>query len=259
MRGTVAGVSLVDDRPQSRLGAWWRGRFGRTLLLEVVLLFSLLSLYRLGRYLGRDQAEAAFQHARELLSWEHTVGLGSERSIQDFLLDHQVVIRGMNRYYAMVHFPATLVFLVVTYLKAPELYARIRVIFISVTAVALVMHIAYPLAPPRMLPGFVDTIARYGPQIYSRPGVESIANQYAAMPSLHVGWALIVAYGTWHLTRRPWRWIGVVHAVLTSIAVVVTANHYWLDGIVALGLVVAAERVVAYRRQPRHAGVMVNG
>jgi hypothetical protein len=246
----------VGDHPtRSRLQAWWRGRFGQQLVAEVALLFALLTLYRLGRYLGRNQVDVAFDHARTLLSWEHTLGLGNERGLQSILLDHHAVIRFLNRYYATVHFPATVAFLVLVYVKAPDVYARIRLVFISVTAVALVVQIAWPLAPPRMMSGFVDTIARYGPAIYTRPGVESVANQYAAMPSLHVGWALIIAYGLWQLTKSPWRWVGVAHAVLTTIAVVGTANHYWLDGLVALGLVIAAVWVVAHRPEPARAEV----
>lgn len=232
----------------AQLGAWWRGRFGRRLLLEVALLFSLLTLYRLGRYLGRNNVDEAFQHARDILRWERYVGLANEERLQHVLLDHLPVIKVLNRYYAMVHFPATVAFIALVYVRSDELYRRIRFVFVSVTAVALAAQIAYPLAPPRMMAGFVDTIARYGPAIYSRPGVASVANQYAAMPSLHVGWALIVAYGLLQITRSRWRWIGVAHAVITSVAVVVTANHYWADGLVALVMVVVAVRFVDRRR-----------
>jgi len=229
------------------VSAWWNGRFGRRFILEALLLFSLLTLYRLGRYLGRNQVDVAFQHARDVLDLERRLGLDSEEGLQNVLLHHLSVIRFLNRYYAMVHFPATVAFIVYMYAKAPVLYSRIRVIFISVTAVALVMQIAFPLAPPRMMAGFVDTVARYGPAIYSRPGVGSVANQYAAMPSLHVGWALIVAYGLWQHTRTSWRWLGVAHVALTTFAVVATANHYWVDGLVALVLVVVAVRLVSTR------------
>lgn len=232
------------------IGTWWRGRFGRRLLVEFVLLFSLLTLYRLGRYLGRNQVDVAFAHARHVLDWERTLGIATERELQLSLLDNLSVIKGLNRYYAMVHFPATVAFIAFLYARAADLYPRVRNVFISVTGVALVVQILWPLAPPRMLSGYVDTIARYGPAIYSRPGVESVANQYAAMPSLHVGWALIVAYGLWQVTQRPWRWIGVAHAAVTCLAVVITANHYWLDGIVAFVLVAVAVRVVALRDEP---------
>jgi hypothetical protein len=235
------------------VGAWWRGRFGRRLLLEVALLFSLLTLYRLGRYLGRNNVEEAFEHARDILHLERHLGVLREERIQDLVLDHLPVVKLLNRYYAMVHFPATVAFIALVYIRTPELYRRIRFIFVSVTAVALATQILYPLAPPRMMSGFVDTIARYGPAIYSRPGVASVANQYAAMPSLHVGWALIVAYGVLQMTTARWRWIGVVHAVITSFAVVATANHYWLDGLIALGMVVVAVRFVDRRRRDREA------
>jgi hypothetical protein len=248
MRGGV-------HRVQAGIGSWWRGRFGRRLLVEFLLLFSLLTLYRLGRYLGRNQVDVAFAHARDILDWERAIGIDTERELQLAFLDDLSVIKAMNRYYAMVHFPATVAFIAFFYARAADLYPRIRNVFISVTGVALVMQILYPLAPPRMLSGYVDTIARYGPEIYSRPGVESVANQYAAMPSLHVGWALIIAYGMWKVTQRPWRWIGVIHAVITGFAVVVTANHYWLDGAVALVLVAVAVRVLAPRHEPSVAPV----
>jgi hypothetical protein len=239
----------VEGTPAAtRLGVWWRGRFGRRLLFEVLLLFSLLTLYRLGRVLGRDEVDVAFRHARDILDFERAIGIANEESFQDLLLDHRIAISFLNRYYAMVHFPATVAFLALVYVRTPMVYGRVRTVFISVTAVALAMHIAYPLAPPRMMAGFVDTIARYGPAIYSRPGVESVANQYAAMPSLHIGWAIIIAYGMWQLTRSRWRWIGVTHAVLTTIATVGTANHYWMDGLVVLALVVAAVYVVDRRQ-----------
>ena len=113
------------------------------------------------------------------------------------------MLKLLNRYYAMVHFPATVAFISLVYVRDPgslppdPVRVRLR------HRVALATQILYPLAPPRMMAGFVDTIARYGPAIYSRPGVASVANQYAAMPSLHVGWALIVAYGMWQMTRGP--------------------------------------------------------
>ena len=202
-QGYGPSVSAGSVQVGSHVGAWWRGRFGRRLLLEIALLFSLLTLYRLGRYLGRNNIDEAFDHARDVLRWERYVGLANEERLQDLLLDHLPVIKLLNRYYAMVHFPATVAFIALVYVRTPDLYRRIRFVFVSVTGVALATQILYPLAPPRMMAGFVDTIARYGPAIYSRPGVASVANQYAAMPSLHVGWALIVAYGMWQMTRAP--------------------------------------------------------
>jgi hypothetical protein len=234
----------------ARVGAWWRGRFGRRLLIELALLFSLLTIYRFGRYLGRNQVEVAFDHARQVLSLERGLGIDTERSLQQLMLEHLDVMRFLNRYYAMVHFPATVAFIALVYVRAEELYKRVRLQFISVTFVALVMQIAYPLAPPRMLSGFVDTVAVYGPAIYSRPGVESVANQYAAMPSLHVGWAAAVAAILILASQHRLRWLWLLYPALTLAVVVVTANHYWLDAAVALALLGVDLLVLAPAARP---------
>ena len=89
-------------------------------------------------------------------------------------------------------------------MRHPDLYRHVRNLFVIVTGLGLVMHAVYPLAPPRMLPGFIDTIARYGPSIYERSDVASVANQYATMPSMHFGWAVLVAYGAVQTGRRWW-------------------------------------------------------
>ena len=153
----------------SALESWWRGRYGRRLLVEIVVLFALLTLYRLGRYFGRDEVDDAFRHARQVLDLEHRLGIANERGLQQSLIEHVGLIKFLNNYYATVHFPATVAFLVLVYVKAPVVYQRVRFVIVSVSLVALVMHIAYPLAPPRMLSGFRRHAgAAGGPEIYSR-------------------------------------------------------------------------------------------
>ena len=98
-----------------------------------------------------------------------------------------------------------------------------------------------PLAPPRMLPslGFVDTMTVFGPSAYSGDAA-TVSNQFAAMPSLHVGWALLIAVVVIRTANSRWRWATIAHPVLTTLVVVVTANHYWIDAVVSallLGLV----------------------
>ena len=96
-----------------------------------------------------------------------------------------------------------------------------------------------PVAPPRLLSefGFVDTALRDGSSVYG-PFGSGMANQLGAMPSVHVCWAVIVGWYVWRAAPRPWRVIGPLHTVLTVLVVVVTANHWWLDGVVAAGFVV---------------------
>ena len=88
--------------------------------------------------------------------------------------------------------------------------------------------------------GFVDTGALFGPNVYGPPEGGSIANQFAAMPSLHIGWATLVAIGLIVATRSRWRWLWLAHPIITILVVVGTANHWWLDGIVALVLLAGA-------------------
>ncbi len=157
----------------------------------------------------------------------------------------------LNRYYVTVHFPLTVAFLLWVFFRHHSAYARIRNTFVSVTVAALAIHVAFPLAPPRMLPdaGFVDTLQRFGPRIYSTDTSESVANQFAAMPSLHFGWAFIVA-GAYVSIRRTRRSLwAMLHPAVTLLAIVATANHYWLDAAVAGVLVVAAAALLSGRRE----------
>ena len=208
---------------------------------EVGVIVALLLLYRLGRMLGRDQSVRAFDNAHDLLGLEDRLGIDTELSVQRATLGHPSLIRLLNRYYASAHFGASMVFLVFVYVRGPQLWAHIRFLFITVTGTALIIHLFYPLAPPRMLDGYVDTIARYGPAIYDgRSAVGQMANQFAAMPSLHFGWAVLVAYGVVRALDTRWRWLVILHPAMTLAAIVITANHYWLDAVVAGVLIAAA-------------------
>ena len=180
----------VDGRP---LASWWRSRFGLRLLLEVGLVFGLLLTYLRVRQFTRGDLRAAFRNTREVIQFERWIGLPFEDNLQRALLTHPDLVRFLNHYYLWFHFPVAIGLLVVAVLAAQR---------------PLLLHPqpdggrhvrrprhprAFPLAPPRMMPGFVDTMFRYGPSIYTRNTLEGAANQIAAMPSLHFGWAVIVA------------------------------------------------------------------
>jgi hypothetical protein len=219
--------------------------------LEVGLVAGLLSLYRLGRYLGRDQVTSAFDHAGAILRFEAQLGLAFEADVQRVVLEHQWLVSFLNQYYVRAHFPVTVAFLVVAYVRSPDVYRHMRNLFVIVTGLGLALHVLYPLAPPRMMPGFVDTVARYGPAIYARSDVASVANQYAAMPSMHFGWAVLVAYGIIRASRHPWRWLAIIHPAITLVAITATANHYWLDAAVA-GVLIGVGVVVLNRSPAKH-------
>ena len=241
MLGALVGVARSSvERRRSLLIRFWEAQYGGVLLREFALLFVMLWLYRYVRFIARDQTEAAFANAESVMQFERFLGLDFEAAFQRLLLPYEDFMVGMNRYYITFHFAGTVAFLVWAFVRSHPDYTKLRRVLVAVSAGALVIHVLYPLAPPRMMPGFVDTMALWGPNPYRSEAVSNFANQYAAMPSLHVGWSLIVAYGVVRVARSRWRWIAVAHPVLTFLAVTLTANHYWVDGAVAALLVVGA-------------------
>lgn len=210
---------------------------------EAALVVGLFAMYKVGRQFTNDHLSRAFDNARDVVHIERTIGWFTEVDLQRFFLQSPDLVRLLNRYYILLHFPVTVVFLVWAFGWHRGAYRQIRNVLAAVTFAGLIIHIAYPLAPPRMLSGFgfVDTGRVFGPGAYGRGGVfDRTANQIAAMPSLHFGWSVIVAWGTMALAGVTWRVLAVVHSVLTLLAIVVTANHYFLDAAVALLLVVLA-------------------
>jgi hypothetical protein len=219
---------------------------------EILFVAVLFLAYKLGRLLVEGHVGAALTDAQDVWDFERLVHLPNEESLQAALLEHTWWIRAANSFYAYVHFPATAAALVWLYLKRPEIYRWFRRTLASLTALALVVHALFPLAPPRMLAeaGMVDTGHLYGPSVYGPPSTDTLSNQYAAMPSLHVGWALVVAVALIAATRSRWRWLWLAHPALTLLVVVVTGNHYWLDAIAAAVLVALVLAVVTPLSRP---------
>jgi hypothetical protein len=238
----VVARAPSDHEPPDRdpIARWWHSRFGAALMWELVIIIPLYQGYRLARRLTRDQFNEALDHARQVISFERALGLYHEADLHGLVLDHPIVVWFVNHYYAYAHFPVMVVALVWLYTFHAQVYPHVRRVLIGTTLIGLVIHIVYPLAPPRLYPGggFVDTIARWGPEIYKPDRLASVANQIAAMPSLHFGWALIVAWGGMMAVRSRSRYLFGAHPALTFIAIVSTANHWWLDAAVA-GLIVA--------------------
>lgn len=212
----------------------------RTALREVVLLGLLFSGYKAVRLVVAGRVDEAFDNAQRVLDFERALHLDVERAVQELVLQSEGVVVALNRFYVSMHFSTTALFLVWLFVRHRSAFQHVRRILIGSTAAALALHAAFPLAPPRMLRGFVDTMAVYGPNAYASEEVTSVANQHAAMPSVHFMWAALVAYGVVLVLRSRWRWLAVIHPSLTLLAIVATANHYWLDAAVGAGLLVAA-------------------
>lgn len=231
-------VDNTGNRRQSFLAA----------LSQVGLLGALFMLYREGRLLSANRTDVAFHNAVNLWHLERWLHLPNEVWLQELALHAHWLILMANRYYVAVHFPLTATVLVWLYIRHKAHYRRARTILIAVTFPALVLQVGFPVAPPRFMNhlGLVDTMAAFGPSAYSHIG--GAANQLAAMPSLHVGWALLLAVVTWRLPMRWTRIVFPLHAFITIVVVTITANHYLIDGLVGAALVVVATLAYDYNR-----------
>ncbi|MER7190416.1 phosphatase PAP2 family protein [Streptomyces flaveolus] len=221
------------------------------LVRELLLVAGLFLVYKFGRQLATGHTAEAYRNAHHVWDWERALRLPDEGTVQSLLLHGDSLIHVANTYYATVHFPATVAFLVWLYLRRPAHYVWARRVLAAVTGAALVLHLAFPLAPPRMLgaTGLIDTARVFGPSVYGPPRTDQLSNQFAAMPSLHFGWALMLAIGLIVATRSRGRWLWLLHPLVTLLVIVGTANHYWLDVIGATALLGVALAVV----RPPHA------
>lgn len=226
---------------ERRSGAsWWRGRYGLQLLFEIALCGALLMIYRSIRAVNQSDLRQAFAHSREVIRLENWLGLPFEDNLQRWLLEHPTLIKLLNHYYIWFHFPAAVGLLLWLYMRHPGSYRPFRNLMAFVTFAALVIHLAFPLAPPRMMAGFVDTMREFGPSIYPKNALDGAANQIAAMPSLHFGWAMIEAIAIIAVLKTRWRFLALLHPILMTLAIIATANHWWIDAAAAGALIVAA-------------------
>jgi hypothetical protein len=242
----VAGSLLVWRRAHTRGGAF--GMFAR----ESGVVFAL---YGLWIYLGSrgTSAHGAYARARDVLNAERWAHLDMERPLQQAILGHHGVVQFANVFYATVHFPTMIAFLIWAFVRHRARYGGVRLRVVLVTLICLGIQFI-SLAPPRLLSGsgLVDTPLRYGSSVYA----EGFA-QVSAMPSVHVGWAVLIAWEVIRISPSRYRWWIVVHPLLTTWVVMVTGNHWLFDGLAAAAIVVLVEvfcfvgrrSVVAIRRR----------
>lgn len=206
-----------------------------------------------------DIPERAFNNAMKIIELERAIGLFHEETIQDWFLPHRWFIQFMNTYYGTAHFVITIAVFIVLYRKRKDVFALYRNALAATTALAIIGFFFFPLMPPRLLDapcppaayggacidheqrnfneaenfGFVDTLDEYGgPWDFNSSAMANISNQYAAMPSLHIGWASWCAFGVWPLLKRRWSKIAVLlYPAFTLLCIVVTGNHFWIDGV----------------------------
>ena len=231
-------VSAREQGTRSPAASWWRSRYGSQLLLEIAICGGLLLIYRAIRGFSKSDLQVAFANARDVISLEKWLGLGIENDLQRWLLDHPTFIKFLNHYYILFHFPAAIALLLWLFVRHADRYRTFRNLMAVATFSALLIHLVFPLAPPRMIPGFVDTMRVFGPNIYPPSALEGAANQIAAMPSLHFGWAMIEAIAVISVLKSHWRWVILLHPTLMVLAIIATANHWWIDAAVAAVIIV---------------------
>ena len=210
------------------------------LAIEAAIVFGLYSLWQEGGSLADNHVTGAIANARWVWHTQRLLHLPDEVDVQRLVLPDHLLVQGINVFYDVVHVPALIAFLIWMYFRHRDTYARWRTIGAILTGACLLIQMI-PVAPPRLLPqlGFVDTAALYHESVYT-PGGIGDATQLAAMPSVHVAWAAFIAVAVISLSESRWRWLIVAHPAATLFVVVATANHWWLDGIVAIALLPAS-------------------
>jgi len=203
--------------------------------------------------------EQAFTNAERVIRWEQFIGLYHEETVQEWFLGWRWFIQFWNTFYGTAHFAVTLSVFIVLYRKRADVFPQWRNTLASMTALAIIGFAFFPLMPPRLLDepcprdvpgeyggaciesslrgddgfGYVDTLVEYGgPWSFDSDTMAAISNQYAAMPSLHIGWSTWCAIAMFPILRRRWAKIAwLLYPAATLFCIVVTGNHFWIDGI----------------------------
>lgn len=216
---------------------------------QVLIALFAVGLYEVAHVLDGDRRSVALSHARSVLHFERFIHVDWERFVQAHMV-HQSVLRVLaNTVYAWTYWPVVLGALVFLWSRDRRRFAILRDAMVLAGAVGLAVFVAFPVAPPRMLPGFFNTISRSSAAYQVVHG--SIADPFAALPSFHAGWvaiaAVVAALAATH--RRIALPVATAVAAGMTIAVVATANHYVVDAVSGIVLC-ALTGVVASRLHP---------
>ncbi len=205
--------------------------FAREFAVVLALFFGLWQF--VGRHV-RSHVAGAMGRARDIQDLQAWLHLPDERIMQLHILGHPWLVQVINAYYASAHLTGMSLFLIWVWWRHRDSFALVRNTVAGSTLLYLAVQ-SVPVAPPRLLPGagFVDTALEYGQSVYGEY-TTGVAAQLTAMPSVHVGWSFLIAWYVTRLARGPGQAIGILHFVLTVLVVVLTANHWWMDGIAAV-------------------------
>ena len=235
-RFTIAAVRRAVDRIGDRLPHGWGDLFRQ------LGFFALVDLaYDVVRGVADGKHEVAFAHGQQIIDLERSTHTFFEQDLQSVILPIRFLVDFANQIYMNSQFAITIAFLVWLYLFRNEFFYFVRNMFIASMVLALIGYALYPTAPPRLYPqyGFVDTITDFSGVNHDSALVKLFVNPYAAVPSMHIAFALMIGCTGLRVVRHWWsRAFWALWPLLVTWVVIVTANHYWLD--VAAGALVAA-------------------
>ena len=234
-----AGRTLSDGKTI----VWWR---------EILIIAAVNVVYETVRNLSAGKPSKAYSNALLIIDWQRNLGIWHEQAMQQFALGFTPLIVVANYFYGSIYIIATLFTLIFLYSKFPDDYPLFRNTLMIGTLCALIGFALFPLMPPRLLDdtlllqgtnanlwfGFIDTLVEY-PTFWSfnDPAMKTISNQFAAMPSLHCGWAFWTFISLLPRMKSWWsKTLVVLYPVLTVYVVVITANHYVLDAVAGFAL-----------------------
>lgn len=225
---------------------WWK---------EILAVVAFDAVYEWTSEKAAGARAVAGHHAQQIVHTERWLGVFREQAVQQWFLPHRLLIEASDLFYSTVHFVLPVATLVWLFRRFPERYVRWRNALAWMTALGLIGFITFPLLPPRFLPsnfGFVDTLnAVGGIGSFDSALMKDAGNLYAAMPSLHIAWALWCVFALVPVVRRRWiKALLILHPAATLFTIIVTGNHYFLD---AAGGVVVFSLGVAIANIPRPA------
>ena len=223
---------------------------------QIALFFCAYYAYRLVRGQVDDPggAAVAFQHARELISIERTLHLFVEPSVQTWAVAKPAIVDIASWIYINAQTSVTLGALAFLYLAHNRSFYFVRNMFVVAMAIALLGYIVYPTAPPRFFPewGFVDSVSNFTGISHDNVSVNALFNPYAAVPSMHVAFALMVGVPLARLSRRrAARGFWTIYPLLITFVIVVTANHFIADAVLGAATAGIAASTAAWLARAR--------
>ncbi len=217
------------------LGGHFRSPGRPRVWFELALIGISYWLYSLVRNAVPTMEATAERNAHNIWHFEQILGIADERVINHAFDSVTWLIVGMNYYYATLHFIMTIGVLVWLFRSHPGRYAAARLALFVTTAIALFGYYFYPLAPPRLMTGggFIDTVAKHHTWGSMASGdMAQVSNQFAAMPSMHIGWSLWCGLTIAFLARRYWvKALGLLYPLTTLVVIIASANHFFMDAV----------------------------